>query len=241
MARRRGGPARPDAAARPRHRAVAGRRGAGSKRQRRRRVADRATATPRIWKRDRPRRWRWAASATGVRRRRSSPRSPTGSSPWRPQARWRASATRTRSSALIGLLATPDAAIRQAVIAALNSIGHPGDAAPHRPSCSTDPDPTVRESALKIAGYFGYPACLDRVLACCQDAAESVRRTAVEQLPFFDDARVSSGSLRHSTIDAPPVRAAAAHGARARRASVSSRRAGSRVGAIPIRGSATWR
>ena len=60
-------------------------------------------------------------------------------------------------------------AVRQAVIAALNSIGHPGHAAAASPRCSTDADPIVRESALKIAGYFGYPDCLERVLACCRD------------------------------------------------------------------------
>jgi hypothetical protein len=44
----------------------------------------------------------------------------------------------------------------------------------------------VRESAITIAGYFGYAECLDRVLAHCQDDEEVVRRTAVEQLAFFE-------------------------------------------------------
>ncbi len=92
--------------------------------------------------------------------------------------------------ALIALLGDADPAIRQSVIAALNSIGHP-DMPRRIVHLLDDPDATVRESALKIAGYFGYPACLDRVLACCRDATEAVRRTAVEQLPLFDDSRAS--------------------------------------------------
>ena len=62
----------------------------------------------------------------------------------------------------------------------------------------------MRESALKIAGYFGYPACLDRVLACCRNATEAVRRTAVEQLPLFDDSRASD-LLLQALDDATPI------------------------------------
>ena len=110
--------------------------------------------------------------------------------------------------ALVSRLGDRDAAVRQAVVAALNSIGH--EDMPRRiATLLVGDDSIVREAALKIAGYFGYPDCLDRVLACCRDANETVRRTAVEQLPFFDgdvfDALTSA--LEHDT---PPVRAAAA-------------------------------
>jgi HEAT repeat protein len=50
-----------------------------------------------------------------------------------------------------------------------------------------DPDPHVRVSALKIAGYFGYAECLGRVVECCRDTDAQVRRIAAEQLAFFDD------------------------------------------------------
>jgi HEAT repeat protein len=111
--------------------------------------------------------------------------------------------------ALVTRLGDPDAAIRQAVIAALNSIGHsdmPGRIA----ILLTDADPIVRESALKIAGYFGYPDCLERVLACCRDDNETVRRTAIEQLPFFEDASVFDALIHAIDHDGASVRAAAA-------------------------------
>ena len=62
--------------------------------------------------------------------------------------------------ALIGLLGHADTAVRQAVIAALNSIGHP-DMPERIVGLLDDPNPVVRESAVRIAGYFGYAACAD--------------------------------------------------------------------------------
>ena len=111
--------------------------------------------------------------------------------------------------ALIARLGDPDPAFRQAVIAALNSIGHsemPGRVV----TLLSDADPIVRESALKIAGYFGYPDCLDRVLACCRDDNETVRRTAIEQLPFFEEPGVFDALVRALEHDAASVRASAA-------------------------------
>jgi HEAT repeat protein len=110
---------------------------------------------------------------------------------------------------LMALLRNEDSAIRQAAIAALNSIGHP-DMPQHIVPLLDDPDPRVRESAVKIAGYFGYPQCVERVLARCTDDAEMVRRAAVEHLPFFDDARVFDALARTMAHDTAPVRAAAA-------------------------------
>jgi HEAT repeat protein len=110
--------------------------------------------------------------------------------------------------ALVSRLDDRDAAVRQAVVAALNSIGH--EDMPRRIAMLlAGDDPIVREAALKIAGYFGYSGCLDRVLACCRDANETVRRTAVEQLPFFegDVFEALASALEHDT---PAVRAAAA-------------------------------
>jgi HEAT repeat protein len=110
---------------------------------------------------------------------------------------------------LVTRLGDPDAAIRQAVIAALNSIGHP-DMPDRIAVLLTDADPIVRESALKIAGYFGYPPCLELVLACCRDVHETVRRTAIEQLPFFEEPGVFAALAWALDHDAAPVRAAAA-------------------------------
>jgi HEAT repeat protein len=109
---------------------------------------------------------------------------------------------------LLTRLDDPDAAIRQAVIAALNSIGHP-DMPRRIAGLLTDDDPVVRESAVKIAGYFGYPDCLERVLACCRDDHETVRRTAIEQLPFFEEPGVFPALVWALEHDTAPVRAAA--------------------------------
>jgi HEAT repeat protein len=92
--------------------------------------------------------------------------------------------------ALLALVAHPDAAVRQAVIAALNSIGHPEMATRVAPLLR-DPMPHARESAVRIAGYFGYRECADDLLACCDDVDPAVQRAALEHLAFLDDARVA--------------------------------------------------
>ena len=189
MARRRGGAARVDPSARLT--APSGRRSS------RRSCATAAASSrcspsncvPRISKRVRRRRWRWAALAT--RRATGALVAALGDRELAVAAAGALARIGDADAfdALIGLLGDPDAAIRQAVIAALNSIGHPE--MPQRiATLLDDADPTMRESALKIAGYFGYPTCLTRVLARCRDPIEAVRRTAVEQLPFFDDPQV---------------------------------------------------
>jgi HEAT repeat protein len=116
---------------------------------------------------------------------------------------------RAAFDALLARLGDPDPSIRQAVIAALNSIGHP-DMPPRVADLLGDPDPLVRESAVRIAGYFGYPECLDRFLACCQDPVESVRRTAVEHAALFEDDRMFDALAHALASDVAAVRAAAA-------------------------------
>ena len=59
---------------------------------------------------------------------------------------------------------------------------------------------------------------------CCRDDDETVRRTAVEQLPFFEDARAFEALAQALEDDAAPVRAAAASALGARRASDRERR-----------------
>jgi len=111
--------------------------------------------------------------------------------------------------ALLGLLDHADTAVRQAAIAALNSIGHP-DMPARVGLLLDDPNPVVRESAVKIAGYFGYAGCAERVIACARDANETVRRATVEHLPLFDHPAAVPALLHALEFDTAPVRAAAA-------------------------------
>ena len=111
---------------------------------------------------------------------------------------------------LLPLLAHTDATVRQAVIGALNSLGHP-DMCARVQALLDSTDPLMRESAVRIAGYFGYRECADAVLARCEDPVEGVRRAAVEHLPFLDDGRALEVLLRASRAGTPKVRAAASH------------------------------
>jgi HEAT repeat protein len=110
---------------------------------------------------------------------------------------------------LLPLLSHADAAVRQAAIGALNSLGHP-EMAGRVASLLASDDPHVRESAVRIAGYFGYPECVDTLIARTDDADENVRRAAVEHLPFLDDPRTSAQLTRALADPSSRVRAAAA-------------------------------
>ena len=77
-----------------------------------------------------------------------------------------------------------------------------------------DADPRVRESAVRIAGYFGYRETGDRAAARARDDPdESVRRAALEHLPFLDDPRVLGALVAALQADTragrgrPPARA----------------------------------
>ena len=70
----------------------------------------------------------------------------------------------------------------------------------------------MRESAVRIAGYFGYSETVHGLLACARDPEEAVRRAALEHLPFTDDARALPTLLDALTTDTPRARAAAARG-----------------------------
>jgi HEAT repeat protein len=111
--------------------------------------------------------------------------------------------------ALLGLIGHADAAVRQAAIAAINSLGHPDMPARAR-ALLGDPDPRVRESAVKIAGYFGYTECAELLLERCYDEDESVRRAAIEHIPYLEDARVASILAGAIKSDSARVRASAA-------------------------------
>jgi len=111
--------------------------------------------------------------------------------------------------ALSTLLGHERVAVRQAVISALNSLGHP-EMGRDVVEWLRDANPRVRESAVRIAGYFGYPEAVDALLECTRDADEYVRRAAIENLPFLDDARALDLLARALTDETPLVRASAA-------------------------------
>jgi len=112
---------------------------------------------------------------------------------------------------LLKLIGDEDSSIRQAAVAALNSIIPPSMSQRIIPLLH-DRDPNVRESAVKIAGYFGYPEAASALVELSRDPNERVRCAAIEHLPFVEDERaldVLAGALKEET---PNVRAAAARG-----------------------------
>lgn len=110
--------------------------------------------------------------------------------------------------ALLQRIGHRDVAVRQAAIAALNSLGHP-DLETQVAARLTDADPLIRESAVRIAGYFGFPSCGDAILSCTDDRVDRVRQAAVEVLPYLDDPRCLPRLLDVLANDTPAVRAAA--------------------------------
>ncbi|MFP5260947.1 MAG: HEAT repeat domain-containing protein [Blastocatellia bacterium] len=111
---------------------------------------------------------------------------------------------------LLEMIGHTNAAVRQAVVAAINSLGHPETAA-RSLALLEDADPRVRESAVKIAGYFGFPECKDLLLERCRDEDENVRRAAVEHIPYLEDARAVPTLVEALGGGTPRVRAAAAN------------------------------
>jgi HEAT repeat protein len=110
---------------------------------------------------------------------------------------------------LLQRIGDPDAAVRQATISALNSLGHP-ELESRVARLLQDAEPLVREGALHIAGYFGYASCVETIVQRVADDDERVRQAALAALPYLDDPRTLEllrQALRHDT---PPVRAAAA-------------------------------
>lgn len=116
---------------------------------------------------------------------------------------------RSAFEALLEHLGERDVGVRQAVISALNSIGHP-DMSKRMAGFLVDSDPIVRESAVKIAGYFGYKECIDLIFERCKDEAENVRYAAIQCLPFLEDKRALSVIVDALKNDTPRVRGAAA-------------------------------
>jgi HEAT repeat protein len=103
----------------------------------------------------------------------------------------------------------PQATVRQAVVAALNAIGHAS--MPERIAVLIDDaDPFVRESAVRIAGYFGYDTIIDTLIERTTDAEEAIRVAAVEHMPFVDDERIFETVQRALGDSSARVRSAAA-------------------------------
>ncbi len=110
---------------------------------------------------------------------------------------------------LIDLLSHSNMAVRHSAVAALNSLGNP-EMGRRMEASLLDPDPRVRESAVKIAGYFGYSNCKDLLFECCRDADEKIRSIAVEHIAYLDDERVLPALAQALGGDEPGVRSAAA-------------------------------
>jgi HEAT repeat protein len=111
--------------------------------------------------------------------------------------------------ALLARAGHPETAVRLAVVGALNSIGHPEMPA-RIAGLFESSDPLMRESAVRIAGYFGYRASIGAVLARATDPDERVRSAVIEHLPLLDDARVVPMLETALAGGTPKVRAAAA-------------------------------
>ena len=68
----------------------------------------------------------------------------------------------------------------------------------------------MRESAVKIAGYFGYASCTVAILDRCRDTDETVRAAALEHVAYLDDDRSVRILVTAMATDTPRARAAAA-------------------------------
>ncbi|MFH1000493.1 MAG: HEAT repeat domain-containing protein, partial [Bacteroidota bacterium] len=87
---------------------------------------------------------------------------------------------------LLKQLGNPNPSIRRATIAALNSIGHPE--MPTRIQKLLETGTSLElESAIQIAGYFGYQNCKNLIKKCIENPDIKISCAAIENLPFFED------------------------------------------------------
>ena len=104
---------------------------------------------------------------------------------------------------LLELLGHPHAMVRQAVVSAINSLGH-RDTEWAVASRLTDPNPHAREAAVRISGYFGFHTALGPMIELARDPEEGVRRAAIEHLANFEDVR-SAAAVFHALDHDPAV------------------------------------
>jgi len=122
---------------------------------------------------------------------------------------------------MLDMLDHPESAARQAVVSAINSIGHPQMEASVSARLRSE-SPRVREAAARIAGYFGYASCLRQMVELCDDPETIVRRSAVESLANYDQRPAWSKILETVTGDTDATVRAASARALARSASEES-------------------
>lgn len=87
---------------------------------------------------------------------------------------------------LIKYLGVPNPVVRRAIISALNSISHP-DMPYDLKNYIYSPNPYEQESAIRIAGYFGYPQYVNAVIDASTSPVTNVAIAANEVLPFFEN------------------------------------------------------
>lgn len=113
---------------------------------------------------------------------------------------------------MIKLLDHQSAAVRLASVAALSSLGRP-ELEGHTRRLLRDGTPRERQSAVKIAGYFGWAAAAEDVRrAALSDPDLDTRKAALEVLPFFE--RADAAAALEDALRDPEasVRAAAVRG-----------------------------
>ena len=111
---------------------------------------------------------------------------------------------------LLNLIGSNDASIRQAAVSALNSLAAASSLSKRIIPLLHDRDPNIRESAVKIAGYFGYPESATELLNLTGDASEQVRCAALEHLPYVEDEAAFDVLVNAIKKETPKCRAAAA-------------------------------
>jgi HEAT repeat protein len=111
---------------------------------------------------------------------------------------------------VLPILGHPDKTIRHAAIAVINSLGHP-DTAKELSALLQSNNPFTRESAVRIAGYFGYREFISQILELFDDPVESVKRAVVESLPFFDSEKAIQLLKDAASSPSPQIRSSAAY------------------------------
>lgn len=90
---------------------------------------------------------------------------------------------------LIKKLGHPNPYIRQSIISALNSIGHPEMKEKVKELLVSD-NPYEKESAIKIIGYFGYEEYKNDLIKLLEENNEEIRKAVYENIVFFDDEKI---------------------------------------------------